>query len=71
MYFRPTIILLVAAVVVGALWDIWAVSHSYSWTLSANLYWAAKEYPIIPFTGGVLVGHLLWNNDAAKERAKC
>ncbi|MES2347860.1 MAG: hypothetical protein V4641_09865 [Pseudomonadota bacterium] len=64
-FFKPTIVFLVIATVVGAAYDIWAVSHDYNWTISANLYLVAKQWPAIPFAGGFLLGHVLFPNRAA------
>ncbi len=65
MIFRPTIVLLVAAVLVGTVYDIWAVTHNYEWTISANLLEVSKRWPAIPFIGGFLLGHVLFPNRAA------
>ncbi len=63
--FRPTILFLVAVTVIGAAFDIWAVSHDYNWTISANLWAVSKQWPVIPFVGGFLLGHVLFPNRAA------
>lgn len=64
-YFKPTVIFLVASVAIGAAYDVWAVSHSYTWTISANLLQAARDWPVIPFVIGVLLGHVFFPNKAA------
>lgn len=66
MYFRPTIVVLVALFAIGAVYDVWAVSHNYSWTISANLYLLSQHWPAIPFAGGFLLGHVLFPNRAAE-----
>lgn len=63
--FRPTIVLIVAIVCICAIYDIWAVSHSYEWTISANLLLISRQWPAIPFIGGFLLGHVLFPNRAA------
>lgn len=66
-YFKPTIIFMVASVLLVTVYDVWAVSHNYNWTISYNLYEVCKAWPIIPFLGGVLIGHTLWINKAASK----
>ena len=39
------------------------VRRGYAGTVSAALLSFSKAYPIIPFLGGVLIGHLLWSQD--------
>lgn len=63
--FKPTVILLVTTALIWAAYDIWAVAHSYEWTISATLYHAAQRWPAIPFVGGFLLGHTLFPNKAA------
>jgi hypothetical protein len=66
MYFRPTIVLLVALFAIGAVYDVWAVVHNYEWTISATLLGVSKQWPVIPFVLGFLLGHVLWPNKAAE-----
>lgn len=67
MIFKPTMILLVGAVIIGAAYDIWAVSHNYHWTISANLLAISARFPVVPFVGGFLIGHVLWPNKGAND----
>lgn len=48
------------------------LKYGYEATVSATLYDFSQRFPIIPFAGGVLVGHLLWPNlhAARKEQEK-
>jgi hypothetical protein len=32
-------------------------------TISRTLFLISKDYPIIPFTLGVIAGHVLWQNN--------
>lgn len=36
------------------------VKKGYAGTVSATLLKFSQRFPIIPFAGGVLIGHLLW-----------
>lgn len=48
------------------LWDLFIIlKRGYSATVSATLLAFAKEYPIIAFGFGILVGHLWWPNLSA------
>lgn len=61
--------LAVVAVIVA--FDLWTISaHGYDTTISAVGYQFARNYPIIPFALGVVVGHLYWPNQAAAERQR-
>ena len=47
---------------VVAVFDLWAVTvYGPQATLSSAAYNASRQYPIIPFAVGVLVGHLFWS----------
>lgn len=61
-YFKPTIIFMAVSVLLVTVWDIWAVSHNYNWTISYNLYEVCKAWPVIPFLGGLLIGHVVFPN---------
>jgi hypothetical protein len=53
-------IIILAAVLVVA-FDLYAyAAHGVHATLSRTVWENAKEYPIIPFSVGVLIGHLFW-----------
>lgn len=67
-YFRPTIIFIVAIVAVITVFDVWAVSNNYAWTISSTLLQASKDWPVIPFLTGLLAGHLFFPNRAAGTR---
>ncbi len=69
MTFRPTIILCLAIVLIGAAYDIWAVLHNYQWTISANLWYVARYTdwgPILCYLAGGLTFHVIFPNRAAK-----
>lgn len=52
------ILLVAAAVLIG--WDIYAAMSTTQPTISAlSLAWA-RAHPVIPFTVGVISGHLFW-----------
>lgn len=69
-YFKPTVAFIVAVIAIVTVYDVWAVAHSYDWTISATLYGAAKQFPIIPFLAGIVCGHLTWPNRAAQGDLK-
>jgi hypothetical protein len=64
-YYKPTVAFIVAVVAVVTVYDVWAVSHDYTWTISATLLQAAKAWPIIGVLIGILIGHLFFPNRAA------
>jgi hypothetical protein len=43
------------------LWDAFAASKENESTITVELRKTAKSFPILPFTVGVLMGHLWWN----------
>jgi hypothetical protein len=62
--FKPTILFIVAIIVLIAVYDIWAVvTGGGDRTISATILTFAKAYPIIPFTFGIFMGHLFFHND--------
>jgi hypothetical protein len=58
-----TFYVLIATTTALAMYDLFAVlragPHS---SISAVLYYVAKEHPIVPFVLGVLLGHVFWPN---------
>lgn len=41
--------------------DFWTlVARGYDTTISAQTYWLIKDYPIVGFSLGVVVGHIWW-----------
>lgn len=66
-YFKPTLIFIVVLFSVGTAYDIWAVSHTYEWTISATLYHLAQQWPAIPFALGFLLGHVFFPNRASNK----
>jgi len=51
---------IIAALVVIVGYDIYA-AIAHIGTISGVIRDVSKTYPIIPFCGGVVVGHLWWN----------
>ena len=42
-------------------WDVFVIAHGeYDATISVIMYESAKKHPIIPFTIGVVLGHMFW-----------
>lgn len=67
--FKPTVCLLVVTTLVGIAYDVWAVSHNYNWTISANLWNIARHTnygPAIVAVGFFLLGHVLMPNRSAE-----
>jgi hypothetical protein len=67
--FKPTVALLAATTLVGIAYDVWAVSHNYNWTISANLWNIARHTnygPAIVAVGFFLLGHVLMPNRSAE-----
>lgn len=60
-----TVAFMVAVTALVVVVDVALVVRGYEWTISANLYGASKDWPIIPFALGVLAGHLFFPNRAA------
>jgi hypothetical protein len=56
-----TVCVIVATDLVVATYDVFAlVRGGYKATISYVLLKAARNYPLIPFAFGVLIGHLFW-----------
>ena len=56
--FVPTVVMLLLATGLLTIYDIWAVSHNYDWTISNVLTTAGHKWLAIPFAFGFLMGHL-------------
>lgn len=55
------IFVLVALIVILG-WDAYRMmTVGFEGTISYFLYNISHEYPIVPFLGGVVTGHLLWD----------
>lgn len=61
-YYKPTLIVILATVVLVTGYDIWAVVMGYDRTISYTLGQAAYAWPAIPFVFGFLAGHLFFDN---------
>ena len=58
---KITVILLLTLVVGLIFFDFWAVGQGgFEATISRVIYDTAREWPILPFLGGFLCGHLFW-----------
>ena len=56
-----TTAILVTVIVMLALYDLFiAIRRGYTATISYVILQASLKYPIIPFTAGVITGHILW-----------
>lgn len=59
MYSEITKWLIILTVILWISWDIFAlVKGGIQATISRNLIELSKQYPIIPFAVGLLIGHL-------------
>ncbi len=54
------IVVLIGIVTVYDVWTLW--KRGYATTISYTLYAGAIRFPIIPFSLGVIAGHLFWPN---------
>ena len=60
-YDRTTVAVFTTALLLVIVYDIWTLAkRGHSTTISFNLLYFAKRYPIIAFAFGVVVGHLWW-----------
>ncbi len=60
---RLTIVVMICAVVVLGLYDIYAAAYGGGeGTISVVIWDYAQDYPMIPFVMGVLMGHFFWQN---------
>jgi hypothetical protein len=64
-YKRPTVIFIVFWVALLTVYDVWALTKGYEFTVSSTLLQAARDWPIIPLVVGILIGHLFFPNRAA------
>lgn len=67
-FFRPTILVILALVGIGTVYDIWAVSQNYEFTISANLWLVATNPhygPILCYLAGGLTFHTIFPNRIA------
>jgi len=56
-------LIIIAIIAVITIWDVAVVLMGRpDTTISAVILKLSKEHPMIPFTLGVLVGHLFWPN---------
>jgi hypothetical protein len=56
-----TIAMILATAFILIVWDIWAyVTVGGEATISAVILDNSKKYPMLPFSFGVLIGHLMW-----------
>lgn len=72
MNFTEGFIVFVLILIFGV--DFWLlVKKGYKATVSATLLRWGKDYPVIPFLLGIVMGHLYWNNLAPVKEAleKC
>jgi len=61
---KITVIFIVAVIAIIIIYDVWAlVAGGAEATISSVLLNESKNYPIIPFTLGVVCGHLFWENN--------
>lgn len=52
---------LAAALIACGIFDVWVLIEGRgNLTVSALVRAFAKEYPVLPFAGGMLMGHLFW-----------
>lgn len=69
-YFRPTLVFILAVLAVITVYDVWAVTHHYQWTISANLLQIAIDWHLFSFLFcfglGILVGHLFPNSPSGE-----
>ena len=57
-----TIAVIWLTVVILGLYDIYALYRGgFVNTISWQIYFYSKKYPIIPFAIGILMGHIFWN----------
>lgn len=63
-------------IAVIAVYDVWVISKggtevSISWTIwelsAGDCESGKKSWPLVPFTAGVLIGHLFWQMRPHKE----
>jgi hypothetical protein len=63
---RPAVIATLVAGSIILCYDVYALAvNGYDATISYMLYTAGAHWQIIPFSLGVLAGHLFFPNDAA------
>lgn len=65
IFYKWTVLFIVAIVALITVYDVWAVSQGYARTISWTLGQAAYQWPAIPFAFGFLAGHLFFANKAA------
>jgi hypothetical protein len=64
---KVTISILIAVALLLIGWDIYVAANKDSGdTISEILLWTSQR-PILPFTMGVLMGHLFWPQNRSKE----
>lgn len=64
-YKKPTVFFIVFVTALIVVYDVWALTRGYEWTISSTLLEASKRWPVIPFLLGLLAGHLFFPNRAA------
>jgi hypothetical protein len=64
-YRRPTVVAMLVLTALLTVYDVWAVTKGYDWTISATLLEFSRDWPIVPFVVGLLCGHVWFPNRAA------
>ncbi len=64
---KLTIAFIVVVLAVIIVYDIFAiVAGGYDATISSTLYASAKDYPVVSFALGFVMGHIFWLNAPAR-----
>ena len=68
-WFDRTVVFSVSIVALVAVYDAiaWAYASGEG-TISRVLLAISYEYPLLPFTVGVVAGHIFWVNESAAKR---
>lgn len=60
-YDPITVVLTTVVIMLAIGYDVWTLmTRGYGTTVSYNLLYFSRKYPIIAFAIGVVVGHLFW-----------
>lgn len=67
---RLTTKILICVITLGVIgYDLFAYFKAGNWGTVSSVIWVwSKEYPIIPFLTGVLMGHLFWNYNPMSKK---
>lgn len=66
-----TVAVIVALIAVIAAYDVWTLARrGYTTTISYVLKKYSLQFPIIPFVGGLLCGHLVWANEPPSRKCE-